>query len=111
MNEKINELVKLTREWAYAFSDGSNRDICLNEIEMVGGGDLAGDLKKMAENAVAIEQSFADYQDKVLDNLVGAYNSWTGDDEKSQGARIALSAVMNALDILDEARCCLEKTK
>lgn len=47
----VERLVTATSEWAYAFSDGDNREMSLTEIALVGGGDLAGDLQKMADDA------------------------------------------------------------
>lgn len=50
------DIVKLAADWAYAFSDGANREMSLNEIATVSGDDLAGDLQKIAAALAASQE-------------------------------------------------------
>ncbi len=70
----VEGLVKLSRDWAYAFSGGDNREMSLVEIELVGGGDLAGDLEKIATKAEQAAQALK----RLSGDLQNYEGAWKG---------------------------------
>ena len=93
-------LVKLADSWAYAFSDGSNRNMTLDEIAAVSGDDLAGDLQKIAEGVRRLQ---SEVERLRLDNM-RLNGEWSAEKKETFTLRAQLKTAVDWLQTIEGLR-------